>query len=179
MINVKEFSVLRSEALVSRKRAIAQDFKVRGEYYSPAADRYLKRLQSYGIYCKEEKKDDWLKVIRGLINNIGLTKDYDWTYEAFLFETTCTMMEAIHGEVDWADFKDIGNKCTVGLVEDMTELLLEFSPNGIDFVDNVVREYIPEYDSMTRVPETYMAMKKQEGKDNDTKGQLIKCSNEV
>lgn len=169
------FSTLKNAALTSRKRAIAQDFKVCGEYYSPSADRYLMRLQEYGIYCKEEKRGDWLKVTKGLVNNIGATLDYDWFYEAFLFENTCIIMEAIHGDINWFDFKDISSKCTARLVEDMTELLLEFSPNGVAFVDNVVKKYVPQYDEMVRVQEMYESLKKEDRLNR----QLVKLPNEV
>lgn len=179
MINVKEFLILRSEALVSRKRAIAQDFKVKEKYYSPAADRYLEKLQEYGVYCREDKKDDWLRITTGLVNNIGLTQDFDWRYEAFLFENTAKMMELIHGEVDWNTFEYLGGRYTTTLVEDMTELLLEFSPNGVLFVDNVVSKYVDGYADMTRVRDMYNSLIMKDTKVNDSGVQFVKKSTDV
>ena len=176
MISVKEFSTLRSNALVSRKRAIAQDFKVRGEYYSPSADKYLKKLQEYGIYCIAEKQKDWLKVTMGLINNIGFTSDVDWRYEAFLFENTAKMMEVLHSDVEWTDFSNISSQYTRDLMESMSELLLEFSPRGVEFVEKVVINNYDDCASMKGVQRLYDELSK------DKKGsskQLVKTVNEV
>ena len=176
MISVKEFSTLRNDALISRKRAIAQDFKVRGKYYSPSADKYLKKIQEYGIYCKEEKQEDWLRVTTGLINNIGVTSDFDWQYEAFVFENTAKMMEFIHGDVDWDCFNNASSRFTATLIEDMSELLLEFSPRGVDFVRNVVISNYDDCGKMERVQRMYdeLSICKK-----DAPKQLVKVVDEV
>lgn len=176
MISIKEFSELRNAALVSRKRAIAQDFKVRGKYYSPSADKYLKKLQEYGIYCKEEKQEDWLRVTTGLINNIGATSDFDWRYESFVFENTAKMMEFIHGDVDWDCFNNASSQFTATLIEDMSELLLEFSPRGVEFVKNVVIKNYDDCGKMERVQRMYdeLSICKK-----DAPKQLVKVVDEV
>ena len=176
MISVKEFSTLRNDALISRKRAIAQDFKVRGKYYSPSADKYLKKIQEYGIYCKEEKQEDWLRVTTGLINNIGVTSDFDWQYESFVFENTAKMMEFIHGDVDWDCFNNASSRFTATLIEDMSELLLEFSPKGVEFVRNVVIKNYDDCGKMERVQRMYdeLSICKK-----DAPKQLVKVVDEV
>lgn len=176
MISIKEFSTLRNDALISRKRAIAQDFKVRGKYYSPSADKYLKKLQEYGIYCKEEKQEDWLRITTGLINNIGVTSDFDWQYESFVFENTAKMMEFIHGDVDWDCFNNASSRFTATLIEDMSELLLEFSPRGVDFVRNVVIKNYDDCGKMERVQRMYdeLSICKK-----DAPKQLVKVVDEV
>ena len=176
MINVKEFSKLRNDALISRKRAIAQDFKVRGKYYSPSADKYLKKLQEYEIYCKEEKQEDWLRVTTGLINNIGVTSDFDWQYESFVFENTAKMMEFIHGDVDWDCFNNASSRFTATLIEDMSELLLEFSPRGVEFVRNVVMSNYDDCGSMERVQRMYDELSRNK---QDAPKQLVKVVDEV
>ena len=176
MISVKEFSTLRNDALISRKRAIAQDFKVRGKYYSPSADKYLKKLQEYGVYCKEEKCEDWLRVTTGLINNIGVTSDFDWQYEAFVLENTAKMMEFIHGDVEWDCFRNASSRFTATLIEDMSELLLEFSPRGVEFIENVVISNYDDCGSMERVQRMYDELSRNK---QDTPKQLVKVINEV
>lgn len=176
-MGIVNFYELRQNALISRRRAIAQDFKVRGNYYSPSADKYLKELQVYGVYCKEEKQEDWLKVTRGLVNNIDLAKEYDWKYEAFLFEETAKMLMLIHGDVNWDSFVNLSSKYPATLIEDMSELLLEFSPRGVEFVENAVASKIADYDKMHRVHKMYADCVMTERK--NTSKQLVKTVNEV
>ena len=176
MINVKEFSELRNNALVSRKRAIAQDFKVRGEYYSPSADKYLKKLQEYGVYCKEEKQEDWFRVTKGLVNNIGFTSDFDWGYEAFIFENTAKMMEVLYSDVEWTDFSNVSSKYTRDLMESVSELLLEFSPKGVEFVENVVINNYDDCANMKGVQRMYDELSKEK---KESSKQLVKVVNEV
>ena len=49
------------------------------------------------------------------------------------------MMEFIHGDVDWTCFNNASSQFTATLIEDMSELLLEFSPRGVEFIENVVK----------------------------------------
>lgn len=172
-------AVTRKEAWYSRKRAIETDFKSRGRYYSPNADKYLKDLQSYGVYCREEKINDWFMVSSGLVNNISPTNERDWLWESYLFESTCEMMKSIHSDVDWDEISFKTSRFASSFVESMTELLLEFSPNGIEFVDRVVKPYVDGYEDMSRVQKMYKELTATSKTGESGKGQFIKTDSNI
>ncbi len=153
-------SFLGEEALADRKDAITHNRVSYNQYVSPIADRYLEKLQEYGIYCKEEKMKDWLRVTCGLVNSIGSIQDSDWLEEASLFEKTCSMMEKIHGNADWQEISRECDLLTCYEVEAVGELLLEFSPNGIAFVENFSKNFHADFSEMYRLKEVYGAAKR-------------------
>lgn len=121
---------------------------------------YLAKLQGYCVYCKDEKMADWLMVTCGLVNSIGSIQKSDWLYEASLFETTCLMLEKIHENVDWQEVSSECDLLTHGEVEAVGELLLEFSPNGISFVENLSKNSNFNYNDMDRLKDVYAVAKR-------------------
>ena len=65
------------------------------------------------------------------------------------------MMEVIHGDVDWTCFNNASSQFTATLIEDMSELLLEFSPRGVEFIENVVISNYDDCGKMERVQRMY------------------------
>lgn len=86
------------------------------------------------------------------------------------------MMEFIHGDVDWTCFNNASSQFTATLIEDMSELLLEFSPRGVEFIENVVISNYDDCGSMERVQRMYDELSRNK---QDTPKQLVKIISEV
>ena len=86
------------------------------------------------------------------------------------------MMEFIYGDVDWTCFNNASSQFTATLIEDMSELLLEFSPRGVEFIENVVISNYDDCGSMERVQRMYDELSRNK---QDTPKQLVKIISEV
>lgn len=118
-------------------------------------------------------------VSSGLVNNISPTNERDWLWESYLFESTCEMMKSIHSDVDWDEISFKTSRFASSFVEPMTELLLEFSPNGIEFVDRVVKPFVDGYEEMSRVQKMYEELTKTSETKGSGSGQFIKSGSNI
>lgn len=164
-----------------------------GRFFSPVADAYRDRLSEFGIYCKEEEAKNWITSCRSLVNSMQemviqnektlFPPKFDWSYETLVFEKTAQYMEILAGEVNWDEvcndmrkYKYFGNG---PFIEDVSEMLLVYSPRGVDFVDNAVK-VVFEFDKMTKIQDAYTLEKKRvhakEAKKKKELGtRLVKC----
>lgn len=154
-----------------RSMRLSQDLFLtkNGKFYSMTSDDYIKKLQEYGIYCKEEELDNWFNRVQALVDAIPGMSDAGWLYEAGIFDATVEMMELLSNGGSWDEVRELISKQghTVMTMSSMAQNLLEFSPYGIQFVDVIVKPR-SVYDGMTYLKKAYEeetkreTMKKQE-----------------
>ncbi|MBQ2909540.1 MAG: hypothetical protein IJE53_01900 [Bacilli bacterium] len=154
-----------------RSMRLSQDLFLtkNGKFYSMTSDNYIKKLQEYGIYCKEEELDNWFNRVQALVDAIPGMSDAGWLYEAGIFDATVEMMELLSNGGSWDEVRELISKQghTIMTMSSMAQNLLEFSPYGIQFVDVIVKPR-SVYEGMTYLKKAYEeetkreTMKKQE-----------------
>lgn len=127
-----------------------------GKFYSMTSDEYVKKLQEYGIYCKEEELDNWFNRVQALVDAIPRMSDDGWLYEAGIFDSTVEMMELLSNGGSWDEVRELISKQghTGMTMSSMAQNLLEFSPYGIQFVDVIVKPR-SVYEGMTYLKKAY------------------------
>lgn len=114
--------------------------------------RYKRKLASYGIYCKEEEQRNWVRSCEGLINTGKDLNEKEWNYESCIFESSGEIMKEIGENRSWEEiemnfyfrFDDLD------LIQDISEMVLIYSPKGIEFVNEVIKKhyYLKELDRL-------------------------------
>lgn len=127
-----------------------------GKFYSMTSDAYIRKLQEYGIYCKEEELDNWFNRVQALVDAIPKMSDNGWLYEAGIFDSTVEMMELLSNGSSWDEVRELISKQghTGMTMSSMAQNLLEFSPYGIEFVDNIIKPR-SIYEGMTYLKKAY------------------------
>lgn len=125
-----------------RKSDVLSD--VRNSLNNDSSDLYCCFLKNYGCYCKDEEIERWNSACDWLIKSIPGMSDQEWLEEADTLENTGRVMEClslIQGENDWDFIRDIVDtqEHTVDSLCTVSELLIAYSPMGMEFVDNIVR----------------------------------------
>ena len=112
-----------------------------GDFYSTIANEYLKILQTNRVYCKEEKQDEWNKKMKSLINHIGKIDDDSWLFHAWVYEKVGIFLEKLSKNCSWSEIdKMVHEQGHSGYsISYVSQMLLEFSPKGIEFVENIVK----------------------------------------
>ena len=112
-----------------------------GKFYSIMANKYRDKLAEYAVYCKSEDVERFCSMCQSLIDSIKDMKDLEWFYEAWVVESTVKLMHALDGDVDWDRVRDIvsdqGHTCNT--MSDVAQMLIAYSPNGLLFVDEIVK----------------------------------------
>lgn len=146
----------KENALNSMRLSQALFLTKNGKFYSMTSDDYIRRLQEYGIYCKEEELDNWFNKVQSLVDAIPYMSDNEWLYEAGMFEATCEMMKLLDSSPSLDDIKDLVSRQghTGMTMSCLGQSLLEFSPYGIYFVDNIIKPR-SVYSGMTYLQEAY------------------------
>lgn len=136
-----------------------------GKVYSYVMNEYLTKMQEYGIYCKEGKREDWCIRLQELVDCIPEMCDAEWLYEACIFEMTAELMEKMNDEFTWDEIAEIvSRQGHTGMSISLTgQSLLEFSPYGIGFVDEIIKPR-GTYSGMTYLSKAYNLEKRKEGK---------------
>ena len=137
----KHYSPTKENAL--RDMRLSQELYLtkNGKFYSMVANEYRDILIEYGMLCKEEEIDRWISVCTDLINSISSMSDMDWLYDAWLIESVAKLMFALDGDVDWRRVKEIVSDQghTVRTMSEVSQMLLDFSPKGVEFVEHIVK----------------------------------------
>lgn len=169
----------KENALSSMRLSQALFLTKNGKFYSMTSDDYIRKLQDYGVYCKEEEIDNWCFRVQALVDAIPEMSDDGWLYEAWIFDSTVEMMELLSNGGSWDAVRElISRQGHTGMtMSSMAQNLLEFSPYGIDFVDNIVKPRM-SYEGMTYLKEAYKKeSEKVEEKKKELGKRLIKTLN--
>ena len=133
--------VTKENAFRDMRLAIELHLTKNGKFYSIMANKYRDRLAEYAIYCKEEDVERFCSMCQSLIDSIKDMKQLDWFYEAWVVESTVKLMHALDGDVDWNRVREIvsdqGHTCST--MSDVAQMLIAYSPNGLLFVDEIVK----------------------------------------
>ena len=164
-----------------RSMRLSQDLFLtkNGKFYSMTSDDYIKKLQEYGIYCKEEELDNWFNRVQALVDAIPEMSDAGWLYEAGIFDATVEMMELLSNGGSWDEVRELISKQghTVMTMSSVAQNLLEFSPYGIQFVDVIVKPR-SVYEGMTYLKKAYEEETKREtAKKQELSKRFIKVLN--
>ncbi len=122
------------------------DFTKNGEFYDSDTNRYVKQMDDkYACYLKEDTIASWIDEIRENIL-LGLPLDYD-DYDLAvasrrlkLFECAGEVMEHMANGELWEEISDIifiKYECSNPEFEIIGDILLRYSPHGIEFVEQV------------------------------------------
>ena len=130
-----------NNALNDMRIAIGLGVTRNGEFYSSVANKYRDMLIEYGMYCKDDEVDRWIGCCQYLIDSISHCEDTEWLYDAWIMEATAKLLYALDGEIDWDRVHDIvreqGHTC--GTISEVSQLLLDFSPCGVEFVEHEIK----------------------------------------
>ncbi len=142
-----EIEVTRKEALSDMWGSKALFITKDGRYYSYDAADYVKQMHDkYAGYCKEEMRDSWDKEIYKIILCVPDAAIYDdfasFDHYLYLYECAGEIMKHIANGESWEDIKNnviskqgyTNCDCTFEFVG---QILLKYSPFGIEFVENV------------------------------------------
>lgn len=137
----KHYSPTKENALRDMRLSQELHLTKNGKFYSMVANEYRDVIAEYGMYCKEEELERWLAMSQSLIDSISSMKDVDWLYDAWVVEATAKLMVALDGEVDWDRVSEIVSDQghTVGTMSEVSQMLLDFSPMGVEFVEHMVK----------------------------------------
>ena len=169
----------KENALSSMRLSQALFLTKNGKFYSMTSDDYIRKLQDYGIYCKEEEIENWCLRVQALVDAIPSMSDDGWLYEAWIFDSTVEVMELLSTGGSWDEVKDLISKQghTGMTMSSMAQNLLEFSPYGIDFVDNIIKPRTA-YNGMTYLKQAYESeIKKVETKKKELGKRLVRSLN--
>lgn len=150
-----------------------------GKFYSSVTEEYLQKMQEYGIYCKVEEQENWCRRLQSLVDCMPNMSDDEWLNEAWIFESSATLMEKMNGEFSWDEVRDvISEQGHTGMTMSlMSQTILEFSPYGISFVDHIVKPR-GGFNAMTYLKRAYNMAKKKEQKTKEELGsRLVKSLN--
>lgn len=143
-----------------------------GKFYSMTSDEYIRKLQEYKKYCKDEEQENWCIRTQALVDAIPSMSDSEWLYEAGIFDATVELMEKMASDFTWDEVREIISRQghTGMTMSCMAQKLLEFSPQGISFVENIIKPR-SIYSGMTYLQEAYEYEK---SKENEKKQELGK-----
>lgn len=137
----KHFSATKENALRDMRLSMNLYLTKDGKFYSMVANEYRDMLMEYAIYCKEEDFDRWCSMCQELIDSIKNMKDMDWLYDAWVVEATAKLMKVMDGEIDWERVSEVvsdqGHTC--GTMSEVAQMLIAYSPNGLLFVDHIIK----------------------------------------
>lgn len=113
-----------------------------GEFYCPFANDYVANMSKYSKYCKDEEQDNWTKGIESVISYSGEVDTYTLTDELYSYQNAGEIMEFMASNNDWEDIKKVVNKQghTAATISSLSQKLLYFSPNGVEFVEQIIGE---------------------------------------
>ena len=142
MDNIQEIEeVTKENAYRDMQLAMKLHLTKDGKFYSIMANKYRDKLAEYAVYCKSEDMIRFCSMCQSLIDSIKDMKELDWFYEAWVVESTAKLMHALDGDVDWDRVRDIvsdqGHTCNT--MSDVAQMLIAYSPNGLLFVDEIVK----------------------------------------
>lgn len=111
------------------------------DVYGPIPIAYRDRLLECGIYCKVEEQENWANCINALLQSMVEMSDEDWLYEAEIFDSTKDVLKTMSGDFSWDEVNEMVLKQnhSSDSLSCMSQLLLTFAPDGLAFVDNVVK----------------------------------------
>lgn len=137
----KHFSVTKENALRDMRLSMDLHLTKNGKFYSIVANQYRDMLSEYAIYCKEEDFERWQDMCQELIDSIISSSDADWLYDAWIVEATAKLMITMDGEIDWNRVKEVVSEQghTAGTVSEVAQMLIAYSPNGLLFVDHIIK----------------------------------------
>ncbi len=146
-------------------------------------DQYRSMLAEYAIYCKEEEFERWQDMCKGLVDSALHMSDSEWLYEAWTVEATAQLMQAMGEGNDWNKVNEIFLKQghTFDSMLEVSQLLIAYSPDGLSFVDNIVKP-MDSYEKMTGLKNAYRGeqlrrVRQERRQRKELGGQLVKCLN--
>ena len=107
--------------------------------YSYDAEEYITKMSKYSNYCKTDKQAQWESEIRKLVYMAGEATDKYILSQLYAREQAGLIMEEIEKGKSWNDISELVNSQVYNLSL-LGEVMLEYSPYGIDFVDSVIGE---------------------------------------
>ena len=129
-----------------------------GKFYSMIANQYRDMMCEYGIYCKDDEAlDKWAKLCQELIDSISSSSDVEFLYNAWMVEAAAKLMHAMSEEnIDWNRVREIisDQGHTGGTMSQVSQMLLEYSPHGVEFVERFVKPR-SIFNSMTNLRKAY------------------------
>ena len=131
-MNENIMKVIEEEKLVKRFLYIKN-----GTMSSPTIDKFLVYMNSYSIYCKENKRDRWLLLIRKIVNTSGYLDDdiiYNYLY-CFIIAGKIMKLLAENKSIDSIiNYIDTQNY-SYEVLFTLGQILLEFSYYGSVFTN--------------------------------------------
>lgn len=135
-----------------------------GTISSPTIDKFLNYMNSYNIYCKENKRDRWLFLIRKIVYMAGLVDDntiYNYIYCFIISGKIMKLLaenKSINSIINLIEKHNYSNEVLFILCQ----ILLEFSSYGTVFTNYIlhtsdkdfrkeVREYIKTINPPQRI----------------------------
>lgn len=114
-----------------------------GKFYSMIADEYIEKMSKYTVYCKEEEKDNWTQTIKSLIYHAGEVSDDYILRELRSKEYAGIIMEKLANGCTIDEIKQIvaDQGHTVFTISLLGQNMIEYSPDGLDFVEQVIGTY--------------------------------------
>lgn len=111
-----------------------------GKFYSDMANKYVTKMGKYSKYCKEEEQDNWAKSIEAVILCAGEVNDYTLTEKLHGYQNAGEIMECMFSSKDWEKVKETVNNQghTGSTMSSLGQILLRFSPNGVEFVQEII-----------------------------------------
>jgi len=148
-------------ALIDMKMSQALYLTKDGKFYSTIANEYKAILQSYCVYCKVEKQESWNKLMESLIDAIGATDDSVWLMYAWKFECAAKIIEKLALGASSTELEEIvrSQGHTGATISSVCQTVLEYSDEGIEFIDNVVTK-IGSINNLENLKKAYRAEKR-------------------
>lgn len=108
--------------------------------FSYEAEEYIYNLNRYSVYCKDDQKDNWESEIRNLVYAAGKVSDNYILEELSARENAAIIMNRISSGHSWDEIRRVvKNQGHSGSsISMLGQIMLRFSPCGIDFVENVI-----------------------------------------
>ena len=113
-----------------------------GKFYCTMANKYVAKMSKYSKYCKEEEQENWTKGIENVISYAGEVSNYTLTDELHSYQDAGEIMKFMDSNNDWEEIKKVVNKQghTGATMSLLGQKLLQFSPNGVEFVEQIIGE---------------------------------------
>lgn len=168
--------VNKENALMDMRTSISLFLTKNGKYESMLANQYRDMMMEYGTYCKnDEALDKWFMLCQKLIDSISDSSDAEFLYNAWMVEAAAKLMYAMSDEnLDWDRVREIisDQGHTGGTMSQVSQMLLEYSPRGIEFVERFVKPR-SIFNSMTNLKKAYNKEKRRvKKKEKEAKKEL-------
>lgn len=176
--------VTKENALKDMRLMINLHCTKNGKFVSRKANEYRDMLLEYAIYCKDDDFERWQEMCQYLIDSIKKMGDEEWLYYAWTVEATAQLMQAMDGEFSWDKIKEIVSEQghTVGTMSEVAQLLIAYSPNGLSFVEHIIKPRAA-YKDMTCLKNAYNTevnrrMRSERREKKQLGARLVKCLND-